>query len=55
MSEKAVCCSPVSDPEFLVNTVYLLWARVTYDSRDGQIQYTDIVQVSTPWLIFVKK
>ena len=28
------CCSPVPDPEFLVNTVYLVWARVTYDSRD---------------------
>ena len=49
------CCSPVPDPEFLVNTVYSLWARVTCDSRDGQIQYTDIVQVSTPWLIVVKK
>ena len=42
------CCSPVPDPEFLVNKVYLLWARVTHDSRDDQIQYTDIVQVYTP-------
>ena len=49
------CCSPVPDPEFLVKTVYLLWARVTHDSRDDQIQYIDIVQVYTPWLIVVKK
>ena len=49
------CCSPVPDPEFLVNIVYLLWARVTHDSRDDQIQYTDIVQVYTPWLIVLKK
>ena len=33
------CCSPIPDPKFLLKTAYLLCARVTYESRDNEIQY----------------
>ena len=44
-------CSPVPDPIFLANTIHLLCARVTHESKDDGIKYmkycTDVYPLLT--------